>query len=265
MNKIDWINEISSTPLIERKNQLKTIYFLYEFLGDDKNIESRDYIYNLMVYKQYNPDWNIEIIRDKTDQVLNYVMTKFPRFTQMYQSYPKDIQRCDIFRYMLLYKEGGVYSDLDVNPQMSINNMLNLTINNQDLSWANIIFGIGRVKDIEKCEKARLFETIREGENEIPYKVSNFFFIAKVKEHPIWMDILRLAKKRSSKNIVSQYGVIYTTGPDLVTTAISQNRKKYNDIAILPLEIMQKIVEHQCSSSWRTNNFRKCETFIDTT
>ena len=79
------------------------------------------------------------------------------------------------------------------------------------------------------------------------------------------MDILKLAKKRSKKDVVSQYGIIYTTGPDLVTTAISQNIKKYNDIAILPINTMRDIVFHQCSSSWRTPTFNKCETIIDTT
>ena len=129
----EWINEINIAPLIERNNSIKTIYFLYEFLGDDADIESEKYISNLKTYKKINPDWKIEIIRDKTNNVNDYVRNKFPKYLDMYLNYAKDIQRCDIFRYMLIFKEGGVYSDLDVFPKIPLNEIFNLRINNIDL------------------------------------------------------------------------------------------------------------------------------------
>ena len=47
------------------------------------------------------------------------MMTKFvrkyyPEFYPTYRDYMHDIQRCDAFRYLVLYKYGGIYLDLDL-------------------------------------------------------------------------------------------------------------------------------------------------------
>ena len=90
---------------------------------------------------------------------------------------------------------------------------------------------------------------------EIPIRIANYFFISRIPYHPIWIDILKLAKRRSTAKITSQYGIIYTTGPDVVTTSISNNRNKYSDIAIIPHDEFTKIFPHGCTSftdgSWR--------------
>ena len=42
-----------------------------------------------------------------------FVKREFPRLYSTYRAYPHPIQRCDAFRYMVLYKMGGIYLDLD--------------------------------------------------------------------------------------------------------------------------------------------------------
>ena len=86
---------------------------------------------------------------------------------------------------------------------------------------------VGREKSIEKCKYTTKIEKIRKGEMEIPTRVANYFFIARLPYHPIWIDILKLSQERAACKINSQYGIIYTTGPDVVTTAVSKNRNKY--------------------------------------
>jgi mannosyltransferase OCH1-like enzyme len=50
-----------------------------------------------------------------TDGDMNtFVLTHFPRIYDTYKSYPYNIQRCDAFRYMVLYVYGGIYIDLDI-------------------------------------------------------------------------------------------------------------------------------------------------------
>ena len=122
---------------------------------------------------------------------------------------------------------------------------------------ANVIFGVGRIKSKEKCIKTTEIESIRDGILEIPTRLSNYFFVSRIPNHPIWIDILNLALERSKKTIQSQYGIIYTTGPDLVTTAVYNNIHKYNDIVIIPYEGFQKLYVHEAASfndknSWRT-------------
>jgi len=43
-----------------------------------------------------------------------FVKTYYSGFYKVYKLYKYDIQRCDAFRYLLLYKYGGVYLDLDM-------------------------------------------------------------------------------------------------------------------------------------------------------
>ena len=49
----------------------------------------------------------------------------FPQFYDMYIEYPYDIQRCDAFRYFVLYKYGGIYLDLDIKCKKNLNIFLN--------------------------------------------------------------------------------------------------------------------------------------------
>ena len=279
---INWINNKVSPFYYQTNITPKRIYFLYAFLGDGYQINKEEYVENLTKWKKthsqnanntkdandHDPintttnntnittdntnnkeNWSITILRRGYDQLDNFVKENFNWFWLPYIQYPKNIQRCDIIRYMLMYQFGGVYSDLDVEPNISIDFLLN------KYHWANVIFGVGREKPIEKCRNTTRIETIRKGVMEIPTRIANYFFISRIPYHPIWIDILKLAKRRASCTINSQYGIIYTTGPDVVTTVLSNNRNKYNDIAIIPHKEFIKMYPHSCSSfsdgSWR--------------
>jgi mannosyltransferase OCH1-like enzyme len=235
----NWINQ-QHKPLIEREDfEPNHIFFLYGFLGDDFQITQEEFIRNLRQWRRMNPDRPIHILRDQYDGIHQWVQKNFEWFYQDYQNYPKSIQRCDIIRYMLMYHYGGVYSDLDVECRLPIGKLF------RQYEWANVIFGISRVKSQQKCNLAAKYETIRNGEPEI--------------------DILKLAKKRASSRLQSQYGIIYTTGPDVITTALSRNRQKYKDIAVIPIEKFTKLYPHSCSSSWRSNSrLPICEFAVDT-
>ena len=51
-----------------------------------------------------------------TDEEMEaFVKQNYPEMYDTYMSYPHHIQRCDSFRYMLLYKIGGVYLDMDID------------------------------------------------------------------------------------------------------------------------------------------------------
>ena len=47
-------------------------------------------------------------------QMYTFVRTQFPHIYSAWIHYPYHIQRCDAFRYMVLYTYGGIYMDLDV-------------------------------------------------------------------------------------------------------------------------------------------------------
>lgn len=44
---------------------------------------------------------------------LSFVQKEFPDFLDVYQRLPRDIMRADVIRYLLMYRLGGLYADLD--------------------------------------------------------------------------------------------------------------------------------------------------------
>ena len=60
-----------------------------------------------------------------TDEMMEqFVEKEYPDFLNVYKSYPHNIQRCDAFRYLVLYKYGGIYLDMDIVCKVKLNAFL---------------------------------------------------------------------------------------------------------------------------------------------
>ena len=60
-----------------------------------------------------------------TDKMMRKFVQKFyPDFYPTYQNYSHNIQRCDAFRYLVLYKYGGIYLDMDLVCEKKLNDLL---------------------------------------------------------------------------------------------------------------------------------------------
>jgi mannosyltransferase OCH1-like enzyme len=53
-----------------------------------------------------------------------FVKTEYADFYKVYMSYPHNIQRCDAFRYLVLYKYGGIYIDMDTICKKNLKELL---------------------------------------------------------------------------------------------------------------------------------------------
>jgi len=73
--------------------------------------------------KKINEDFQYILWTHETMNI--FVKNNYPHFHKIYESYKYDIQRCDAFRYLVLYKYGGVYLDLDTVCNTNLNNFLN--------------------------------------------------------------------------------------------------------------------------------------------
>jgi mannosyltransferase OCH1-like enzyme len=73
--------------------------------------------------KATHPDYEYILWTDETME--EFVKTEYPAFFQTYTGYKYDIQRCDAFRYLVLYKYGGVYLDLDTVCKKKLDGFLN--------------------------------------------------------------------------------------------------------------------------------------------
>jgi len=74
-----------------------------------QSLPNRAAIANL---KLLNPDFEYVFFDDA--RVENFVSREFPQYQPLWHSFPYRIQRYDFFRYLVVYRHGGFYFDLDV-------------------------------------------------------------------------------------------------------------------------------------------------------
>ncbi len=58
-----------------------------------------------------HPDWTYKLWTDEDN--LLFVKNEYPDFYDIFVKLPKNIMRADVIRYLLLYRLGGLYMDLD--------------------------------------------------------------------------------------------------------------------------------------------------------
>ena len=62
-------------------------------------------------WKSENPEWEYRFWGAK--DIDQFLLSYFPEFIEKYNNFRYDVQRWDAIRYLILYKIGGVYADLD--------------------------------------------------------------------------------------------------------------------------------------------------------
>ena len=64
-----------------------------------------------------------------TDEMMEtFVKKYYSNFYPIYMSYEYNIQRCDVFRYLVLYKYGGIYIDMDIKCKKKLDYLLKYDI-----------------------------------------------------------------------------------------------------------------------------------------
>ena len=76
--------------------------------------------------KMIHPDY--EYILWTHETMAEFVKSTYPDFYPTYLNYKYDIQRCDAFRYLVLYKYGGIYLDLDIASKKKLDGLLHYNL-----------------------------------------------------------------------------------------------------------------------------------------
>lgn len=63
-------------------------------------------------WTQRNRGWQRRFYTD--EDCTRFVQDEFPQYYRAYRALPKDVERADFFRYMVILRYGGVYADIDV-------------------------------------------------------------------------------------------------------------------------------------------------------
>lgn len=76
-------------------------------------------------WQEKNPDWEYKYVSGK--ERAGFVLNNFGQeWFDIYNSYKTNISRADLWRYMCLYINGGLYADLDILCKESIENFFDL-------------------------------------------------------------------------------------------------------------------------------------------
>ena len=165
---------------------------------------------------------------------------------------------------MVLYHYGGVYSDMDVKPFVGLDRLLSLlptadVIVAVETSMDNVGMQGRMLRVRERCARAMAGEPIalggaddevafcgncssaigavsaaqlmgclhpiRGGAPELTTRIGNYWMATKPKS-AFWRDVLRLVEKRAALPVRSQYDVLFTTGPDVVSEVYHAHRQK---------------------------------------
>ena len=61
--------------------------------------------------KTLNPEWSYKLWTDQDND--EFVKKEYPDFYKVFTGFSRGIMRADVIRYLIMYKTGGVYLDLD--------------------------------------------------------------------------------------------------------------------------------------------------------
>jgi len=197
-----------------------------------------------------HPEWEYQFYDD--DKIIDFVRKNFPDLFSVFVGFPRAIQRVDLFRYLVVYKFGGFYFDLDVffsepidevTPYSAVFPFEELTISRylrdeMGIDWEIGNYGFGASANhpflgaiIDNCVKA---QTVSGWSDKMLHEVPS-----------LWR---------------KDYEVLYTTGPGLVTRTLAENAKFDSTVHVLfPDDVCSERNQHQfgrfgvhqMAASWR--------------
>jgi hypothetical protein len=97
----------------------KTIHMIA--LGK-KFIEKLDWPVIFAHLKFLNPKHKIVLYKD--EEIQAFMMDHYPQYLQLFYQLPSFAWKSDLARYLILYKYGGIYLDVDLKPFISFDDML---------------------------------------------------------------------------------------------------------------------------------------------
>lgn len=154
-------------------------------------------------WKRYNPGWSYKLWTQHDMDSL--VESNFPGLQDFYHALPFDIQRWDMIRYLILYAEGGMYVDADIECFKPIAPLLD---------EMDLFFGLEPPEHI--C--------IVNGRKQ--RAVCNAFMGA-VKGHPVWKFIIQKVQEAVSSHVYKYNVVLNTTGPQMISRNMDVLVKQY--------------------------------------
>ncbi len=196
-----------------------------------------------------NSEFRVRLWRN--DDVRALLEENEPDYLRVYDGYPRNIQRADFARYAILYFCGGLYLDLDIRAKRPFRPLL------AEKEGYGCILAEETQLALEFRERTATFP-IRQGlpadqRPECAFRVSNFFMAAE-RGNATMKRILDLCMARSGHEVREDYDVIFTTGPDVVSTVIDAHLD--DDVYVLPKPEFDRYFKHLGDGDWKNRPAR---------
>jgi len=123
------------------------------------------------------------------DDIVKLIDEEYPWLSEIYKSYPYNIQRADVARYVVIYHEGGFYADLDCFER-----------------------------------KTRVLEPLRQSDLAVlncPNGMSSNFFFGATANHDFLLQLLRTLPHYNRYYVLPYFTVIFSTGPQFFSAVLS--------------------------------------------
>ena len=150
---------------------------------------SKEYIKSIKGYKKIYPGYQ-HILWDD-NKMRQFIKKYYTWFLNTYDNYKYNIQRCDSWRYFVLYHYGGIYSDLDIIPKKMISN-------------------------IDKIDLL-IPETQNTNLNLYKYNLTNSFLISSKNNSFMFYCMNNLEKAKNKFNFLPHIHIMYSTGPAFIS------------------------------------------------
>jgi inositol phosphorylceramide mannosyltransferase catalytic subunit len=209
----------------------------------------------LSTIKNLNPDYEYLFFDDRG--VGAFIDREFPQYRKVFESFPFHIQRYDFFRYLAIYKHGGFYFDLDVLLATGLSPLLQRSC-------------------VFPFEGLTISHFLRE-QHKMDWEIGNYAFGA-APGHPFLEAVIEnCVKAQTDRNWVkpmlrgaplilrSEYIVLNTTGPGLVSRTFAENPELAKSVTVLfPDDVCNHnnwncfgdFGVHLMEGSWRTQGRR---------
>ena len=193
----------------------KQTLFVYKiWLENDGNPIPPEYMRSLDKRKPRGGKVILWSSQAETRSLLVQHKDRFPGIFELFWApYTSPVMRSDILRILLLFDRGGIYSDHDIEWS-----------NKRPLFKHDFIVWTEFVNSDEAVRKNMAMT--REYRGEVPeynVRIANYVFWSRKPRSPILARCLNRIQERLGRNAhapLSQYGVLYNTGPDVMTDTI---------------------------------------------
>ena len=173
--------------------------------------------------KCLNPGFEHRFFDDR--EVNAFVQSEFPQYFELFQSFPYRIQKYDFFRYLAIFRLGGFYFDLDVFLARGL----------EELRSHRCVFPFEEIT-INRCLRRKY---------DMDWEIGNYAFGAapgdpfinavilncvKAQQNPDWV---RPMLQGMPRWLQSDFEVLNTTGPGLVSRTLAENPSLAKEVTVL--------------------------------